>query len=112
MRNTLNRVTVRQFDWSTDISVSDAAYTATLTGVLWSLKSVLVGLLTYQISFTQQPKLIVVPNFGSPPLFLTELKCIAEIRCGHAIYAGLTLFVRVIKVRGGVRKWWSIIFKR
>lgn len=111
MKNTLERVIVKQFDWSTNISLSDAAHTATLTGVLWSLKSVLVGFLTYQISFAQQPKLFVVPIFGSPPLFITELKCVAEIRCGHAIYAGLTLIVRVIKVKGGVRKWWSILFK-
>lgn len=112
MRNTLNRVDINQLDWSTHISLSDAVYTATLTGLIWSLKSVLVGFLTYQVSFKQHPKLFVVPDFGSPPLFLTELKCVAEIRCGYAIYAMLTLIFRVLKVKGGIRKWWRLLFKK
>lgn len=112
VKSTLNHVSVKQFDWSTDISLSDAAYTAMLTGMLWSLKSVLVGWLSYQISFIQRPKLLIVPVFGSPPLFITELTCVAEIRCSHAIYAAFSLLARAAKVKGGMRKWRSILFKK
>ncbi|MMZ63313.1 hypothetical protein D1872_255590 [compost metagenome] len=111
MRNTLKRVTIRSLDWSTHIALSDAAHTATLTGVLWGVKSVLVGFLSYHITLLQRPELVVVPVFGSRPLFTTELRCIAQIRCGYAIYAGLVLIVRVLQVKGGIRKWLNILFK-
>ncbi|MNW36126.1 hypothetical protein D3C74_131320 [compost metagenome] len=111
MRNTLDRVTIRKLDWSTNIALSDAAHTATLTGVLWGVKSVLVGFLSYHVTLLQRPKIFVVPVFGSRPLFTTEIHCIAQIRCGYAIHAGLVLIVRVLKVKGGIRKWLSILFK-
>ncbi|WP_410768318.1 DUF2953 domain-containing protein [Fontibacillus sp. BL9] len=108
---TLRRVSFLSLEWSTNVALTDAAHTATLTGALWGLKTTLIGWLSYHISLRQRPKLFVVPVFGSPPLFSTELNCIAEIRCGYAIYAGLVLIVRVLKVKGGVKKWLSILFK-
>ncbi|MNZ71972.1 hypothetical protein D3C78_903390 [compost metagenome] len=111
MRNTLKRMTIRSLDWSTNIALSDAAHTATLTGALWGVKSVIVGFLSYHINLLQRPKIFVVPIFGSRPLFTTEFCCIAQIRSGYAIYAGLVLIVRVLKVKGGIRKWLNILFK-
>lgn len=108
---TLRRVRVTRLDWSTNVALPDAAHTATLTGALWGVKSTLVGWLSYHLSLRQRPKLFVVPVFGSPPFFSTELLCIAEIRCGYAIYAGLVLIVRVLKVKGGVKKWLNILSK-
>ncbi|MNJ79033.1 hypothetical protein D3C77_769310 [compost metagenome] len=60
------------------------------------------------ISLKQRPKLFVVPVFGKPPLFATEIECNGEIRCGYAMYAGFVLIVRVLKVKGGLKKWLSI----
>ncbi|MGG6309635.1 DUF2953 domain-containing protein [Paenibacillus macerans] len=111
LKATLRRVSFRKLEWSTNIALSDAAHTATLTGVLWGVKATLVGWLTCYISLKQRPKLFVVPVFGSAPLFSTEIRCIAKIRCGYAIYAGLVLIVRVLKVKGGVKKWLTILFK-
>lgn len=111
MFRTLRRLTFRDLEWSTSIALADAAHTATLTGALWGLKASLVGWLTGYIRLTKRPKLFVVPEFGGKPLFSTEIRCIAEIRCGYAIYAGLVLIVRVLKVKGGVKKWWTILFK-
>lgn len=111
LKKTLRRVTFQGLEWSTNVALDDAAHTATLTGALWGLKSTLVGWLTRHISLQQRPKLFVVPVFGGKPLFTTELSCIAEIRCGYAIYAGLVLIVRVLKVKGGVKKWLNILSK-
>lgn len=108
---TLRRITFTKLEWSTNIALTDAAHTATLAGALWGLKATLVGWLTYHISLKQRPKLFVVPVFGSEPLFSTEFRCIAQIRYGYAIYAGLVLIVRVLKVKGGVKKWLTILFK-
>lgn len=109
--STLRRVRVTRLEWSTNVALSDAAHTATLTGALWGVKSTLVGWLSYHILLMRRPKLFVVPVFGSPPFFSTDLLCIAEIRCGYAIYAGLVLIVRVLKVKGGVKKWLNILSK-
>jgi hypothetical protein len=111
LQSTLRRVSFRKLEWSTNIALEDAAHTATLTGALWGVKATIVGWLTRYISLKQRPKLFVVPVFGSKPLFSTELRCIAQIRCGYAIYAGLVLIVRVLKVKGGVKKWLTILLK-
>ncbi|MNO25084.1 hypothetical protein D3C76_149160 [compost metagenome] len=111
MKVTMKRVTIRNLDWSTNIALEDAAYTATLTGILWGIKSSLIGFLTYQASFAKRPKIFVVPIFDSRPMFVTEVNCSAYIRLGHAIYAGIVLIVRVLKVKGGIRKWLGILLK-
>lgn len=111
LQSTLRRVSFRKLEWSTNIALEDAAHTATLTGALWGVKATIVGWLTRYISLKQRPKLFVVPVFDSKPLFSTELRCIAQIRCGYAIYAGLVLIVRVLKVKGGVKKWLTILLK-
>lgn len=110
-RNTMSHFRVRNLDWSTNVALNDAAHTATLTGLLWALKSSVIGLLTHHLHFMRRPELFVVPLFGSKPQFTTELVCIGEIRCGYALYAGLVLIVRVLRVKGGVNKWQSILFK-
>ncbi|MFP3786833.1 DUF2953 domain-containing protein, partial [Burkholderia sp. SIMBA_024] len=39
LKQTLTRVHMTQLSWSTHIGVSDAAYTAVLTGWVWGIKS-------------------------------------------------------------------------
>lgn len=111
LNTTLRRVTLVSMEWSTNVALTDAAHTATLTGALWALKTTLIGWLSYHISLRQRPKLFVVPVFGGSPLFSTELNCTAEIRLGNAVYAGMVLVVRVLKVKGGVKKWRSLLSK-
>lgn len=111
IKTTLRHITFHKLEWSTNIGLQDAAHTATLTGALWGVKATLIGWLTCYISLKQRPKLFVVPVFDRAPLFSTEVRCIAQIRCGYAIYAGLLLGVRVLKVKGGVKKWLTILFK-
>ncbi len=111
MNTTLRRISLLSLEWSTNVALRDAAHTATLTGALWALKTSLVGILSYHLSLRQRPKLFVVPVFGSPPLFSTELNCTAEIRLVSAMYAGIVLMVRVLKVKGGVKKWKDLLTK-
>ncbi|MEF2964398.1 DUF2953 domain-containing protein [Paenibacillus sp. M1] len=112
LKRTLRRVDFRSLEWSTNVALDDAAHTATLAGALWAVKTTLVGWLSYHISLLQRPKLFVVPVFGSPPSFATELTCVAEMRLVHALYAGLVLVTRVLRIKGGVRKWLDIVFKK
>lgn len=50
LRHTLAHVTMSKMEWSTNISLADAAYTATSTGILWGLKTTLIG---YASSFVR-----------------------------------------------------------
>jgi flagellar biosynthesis/type III secretory pathway chaperone len=111
INSTLRHVKVSQLDWSTNIALSDAAHTATLTGLIWALKSTLVGVLSYHISLRKHPNLFVVPKFGCPPLFVSELQSKAQIRCGYALYALLILIFRVMRQKKGLRKWLRILSK-
>lgn len=111
MNQFLSKITVKDLDWHTQLALSDAAHTATLTGLVWGIKSSLVGFLSYHLIFRKNPHLDVVPIFGNVPVFFTKFHCIAKIRFGYAIYAVLVLMFRVLKVKGGMKKWLNILFK-
>ncbi|WP_019638981.1 DUF2953 domain-containing protein [Paenibacillus fonticola] len=111
MNSTLKHITFNKLDWSTNVALTDAAHTATLTGALWGVKATLVGWLSYHICLKHSPRLFVVPVFGQPPLFATEFECQGKIRCSYALYAAFVLIVRVLKVKGGVKKWLDIVAK-
>lgn len=107
----VSKITINQLEWSTHLALSDAAYTATLAGLLWGVKSSIIGLISYHLILREHPQIDIVPVFGSAPVFFTKFHCIAKIRCGYAIYAVLVLMFRVLKVKGGMKKWLSILFK-
>lgn len=106
----LRKIRVTKMNWSTDIGIGSAADTAVATGVVWAVKSVATGWAAGTFRFMQNPRLAVYPQFHTPQ-FATELDCIAKIRFGQAIVAGLALIVRVLKVKGGLRTWQNILFK-
>ncbi|MBP1999498.1 hypothetical protein J2Z69_000517 [Paenibacillus shirakamiensis] len=108
---TLRHVKVTHLDWTTEICLDAADQTAILAGSLWALKCSLIGGLSYLLQMETAPKLHIIPLFGLKPQISTKMTCIAQIRCGYAMYAGLVLIVRVLKVKGGIKKWQSILFK-
>lgn len=109
VKQTLTRVHMTHLSWSTHIGVGDAAYTAILTGWVWSIKSIIIGFLSYQIKFEQLPVLQVVPVWEDEMEFRTELDCQMKIRMTAVLIAGLTLLTRVLKVEGGWRMWLRIL---
>lgn len=111
MSRTLRRVKVRHLDWTTELGLSDAVHTAQLTGALYGVKYSLLGWLSYKLRLLVPPQVFVIPIYGTQPHISTKMTCIAEIRCGYAMYAGLVLLVRVLKVKGGAKKWQNILFK-
>lgn len=111
LNQSLSKITVKDLEWSTRLALSDAAHTATLTGLVWGIKSSLIGFLSYHLILRKNPELDVVPVFGNVPVFFTKFHCIAKIRFGYAIYAVLVLMFRVLKVKGGMKKWLNILFK-
>ncbi|GAA0135595.1 hypothetical protein YSY43_24350 [Paenibacillus sp. YSY-4.3] len=111
MASTLKHISFDKLDWSTNVALPNAAHTATLSGALWGLKTTLIGWLSCYIRLRQMPRLFVVPVFDQPPQFVTEIECSGQIRLGRALYAGFVLIVRVLKVKGGFKKWLSVTMK-
>lgn len=110
LMSTLKRIHCRQISWATDIGLDDAAETAITTGMIWGIKTSILGILFNQIKLEAQPQLAVVPHFNSMQ-FRTAFECIIVIRLGYAMLAGLHLLVRIYKVKGGIRTWQNILSK-
>ncbi|WP_233146882.1 DUF2953 domain-containing protein [Paenibacillus selenitireducens] len=96
--------------WETHIGMEDAADTAVASGAMWAIKGTATGWLSHLIRLQHQPEIQVHTHFHGPQ-FTTEFRCIAKIRFGHAMVAGVILLVRVVKVKGGLKLWQSILFK-
>ncbi|WP_438351313.1 DUF2953 domain-containing protein [Paenibacillus sp. FA6] len=111
LEKTLSRLSISKLEWSTHFCAGDAAYTAVASGMVWSTKAFIVGWLSHHVQLKKSPRLFVVPTFDDHPHFTSEMSCIVQISCGYAIYAGLVLIVRVLKVKGGVKRWKSILSK-
>ncbi|WP_339235369.1 DUF2953 domain-containing protein [Paenibacillus sp. FSL R5-0517] len=109
LKQTLMHVHMTQLSWSTHIGVGDAAYTAVLTGWVWSIKSIIVGFLTYQIRFDETPVLQVMPVWSDEMEFRTELDCRVKIRITALLIAGFTLLTRVLQVEGGWQMWLKLL---
>lgn len=110
-RQTMAAVHFMDVRWSTRIALEHAADTAVATGLLHGIKHTLLGWMSYHLIMEEMPQIDVVPIFNGPPQISTELNCIAKISCGKAMYAGLVLIVRVLKVKGGIRSWQNTLFK-
>ncbi|MFB4322175.1 DUF2953 domain-containing protein [Priestia sp. BR_2] len=111
VKQTMAAVHLMDVRWSTRIALEHAADTAVATGLLHAVKHTIMGWMSYRLIMDELPEIQVVPVFNGPPQISTELCCIAKISCGKAMYAGLVLIVRVLKVKGGVRSWQNTLFK-
>ncbi|MEK5407174.1 DUF2953 domain-containing protein [Paenibacillus sp. FSL W8-0439] len=111
LRHTLAHVTVSKMEWSTNISLADAAYTATSTGMLWGLKTTLIGFASSIVRMECTPKVFVVPYWVDRLRFTTILNCEAKISFGYLIFSMLRLSFRIWRVPGGIEAWKRVISK-
>lgn len=110
VRLTLTKVRLDEWNWSTSVGTGDAMWTAMATGLVWSVKTSIIGVLSQMVKLKAEPKMNVQPIYQRTA-FTTEWSCIAQIRFGYAILAGLQLLVRMKKMKGGVKAWQNILFK-
>ncbi|ARK31725.1 DUF2953 domain-containing protein [Halalkalibacter krulwichiae] len=90
IRRFLRKMNVNELTWHTDIGVGNAAHTAQLTGVIWTLKGSIIGLIGNHMRMRLMPKLTINPHFQAV-VSHTYLSCMFSFRMGHAIVAGLML---------------------
>jgi hypothetical protein len=110
VKSLLSHIKCNKLRWDTRIGVGDAAQTAVATGVIWGLKASLIGYICQYIRLETNPRIYVSPQFNDTH-FSTEALCIANIRTGYAISAGLLLLYRIVRVKGGLKTWKNILFK-
>ncbi|AWB45048.1 hypothetical protein DCC85_12990 [Paenibacillus sp. CAA11] len=111
-RDFIKHLQVTRLDWATFFALKEADQTAILSGSLWALKSVLVGYLSYKVHMTRPPKLMIRPRFGVEPQFGTEFTCIGQLRLGFMLYTLLRLTLRIVRIKGGMKKWKTVLFGR
>lgn len=87
----------------TEIGTGDAAQTAIMAGLIWSIKSSVFPIITkhYELS---DLSIDVVPNYDSR-VFKTSTDCIFSIRLGHIMI--IRAKILLIQIKDGVKYEWS-----
>ena len=103
IRQLLRAFEIRDIAWTTTVGAPFAADTAILCGVLWTVKSTLVGVASQVLTLSQTPRMSITPQFDRPVLS-SRASCIVATRLGKATYAGWRLFLLVKKTLVTVAK--------
>lgn len=103
------RTVCTELTWVSRIGLGDAADTAIATGVVWGLKTSLLGLLFRHIRLQARPSLSVQPQFNRMQ-FTTEGVCVLKLRVAYALYAIFLLLHRILRVKGGLKAWRKLLF--
>ncbi|MED0679423.1 DUF2953 domain-containing protein [Aneurinibacillus thermoaerophilus] len=109
LRRTLENVRGEELIWKTNIGLGEASATGAVVGVVWTVKSALIAILSHYISLRARPRLYVIPDFQREMLDI-YLLCILRLRIGHAIIAVIRIMINYIR-KGRERVWENIRFK-
>lgn len=85
-----------RLEWRSTVGTGDAAEAGLLMGMLWTVKTMLLGWLSRSLQMETVPQLTVTPAFNSPRLE-TSFHCILHFRLGHAIFTAIRVFVHVLR---------------
>ncbi len=88
VRRFLKKVKVKKFEWHSQVGIGDAAQTGILTGLAWSIKSGVVGLISSYMYLSTTPILTIDPAFNIY-CSKTKLECMIQFRIGQAMLAGI-----------------------
>ncbi|MBD1380126.1 DUF2953 domain-containing protein [Metabacillus arenae] len=101
-RKFLKHVKVIKFEWHSLLGVGDAALTGMVVGTAWTLKGMVVGLVSSYMNLKTMPVMMIEPDFYHLRS-KTTLQCIISFRFGNAMLAGL----RFVKYWKGGRPWFK-----
>ena len=90
VRSFLKHISVQKFEWRSNLGVSDASYTGFVTGVAWTIKGSIVGLIGNYMKLHQKPIIMINPHFQTF-VSQTDLQCMISFRVGYAMKAGLLI---------------------
>ncbi|QUH20730.1 DUF2953 domain-containing protein [Alkaliphilus sp. B6464] len=93
------KLIISNISWVTEFGTGDAAETAIITGVIWTIKPGLISLVCNRYN-SLDIFVNVVPNYNIKT-FETSIDCIFRIKLGHIINAGLKTLL--VKIKDGVK---------
>ncbi|MBU5677530.1 DUF2953 domain-containing protein [Alkaliphilus sp. MSJ-5] len=93
------KLIISNISWVTELGTGDAAETAIITGVIWTIKLGLISLVCNRYN-SLDIFVNVVPNYNIKT-FKTSIDCIFRIKLGHIINAGLKTLL--VKIKDGVK---------
>lgn len=102
LRDFLKHLQCKEITWHTSLGIGDAAATGTLTGIIWSVKSMIVATLTGYVTLRAIPRMSVQPEWNAVGI-QTRFRCILTFRIGHALVAGTRILLKLRK--GREQKW-------
>ncbi|WP_202078652.1 DUF2953 domain-containing protein [Caldalkalibacillus salinus] len=108
LKRFLKTIHLLKFEWRTSIGTGDAAETGVISGIAWSTKAAVVGVIQTYLSLRALPRFAVKPHFQEKKIE-TELRCMIRLRIGNAILAGIRMLLNLRKRRDV--KWQSTQFK-
>lgn len=80
--------------WNSEVGLGNADETAILTGIIWSIKSTFISLISNSYNLLDT-FINVTPNYNTNTI-KTHINCIFTIKLGHIINAGVkTLLIRI-----------------
>lgn len=92
----IKHIKCTRFIWKTKLGVGDAAATGIGSGLLWSIKGFLLGLLKRTVDWEDcKVEIDVIPIFNGKAM-KTEFDCIFYLRTGYIIIACVRLLVLCI----------------
>ncbi|MFC5774676.1 DUF2953 domain-containing protein [Ectobacillus antri] len=87
----LRSVRIKKFLWRSYIGTGDAAYTGITAGGLWSVKGIILGILSTYMKIAKAPELEVTPVFQGE-ITTSQLECTITFRIGKAVLTAIKLF--------------------
>ncbi|WCK55834.1 DUF2953 domain-containing protein [Aneurinibacillus sp. Ricciae_BoGa-3] len=87
-----------KLEWTTTVGLGEAPATGVFTGMVWGIKSVIVGFFTRYITLRTVPHLQVIPEFNREQ-FDVKFACTLRVKIGAAIITGFPIVMSYL--RGG-----------
>jgi hypothetical protein len=96
VKRVMRTLRCEKFEWITTLGLGEAAATGTFIGMVWGIKSVLVGIFTRHITLRTVPLLQVVPEFNREQ-FDVRFVCILRIKIGSILVTGLPIVMGYLR---------------
>lgn len=103
MKEFFRQVRCTRLEWHTEMGTGQADETGALTGLIWGIKSMIIGTFSNMIALRTLPRLSVQPVWNQS-LLHTQLDVKLRFYLGHLLLTGLRIFFRM-KNKKRLLKW-------
>jgi len=102
LKDLFKQIRCTKLEWHTLLGTGQAAETGALTGLIWGVKSLIVGILSHSISLQAMPAMSVQPVWNQA-LLHTKVQAVLHFYLGQFVFSALKVFLRIRKSKQ--RKW-------